>query len=112
MNLTAWVDENNSLYVAGKDYAGQDRDAACNASIEEVIEAANHHLDQVDPDGDWLRLELDDAIRFDTIWVAPEAFDEDLWDDEQWSPASMEEEDAVFWAKGWASVLRMELVSA
>lgn len=109
--LHAWIDEDARIYVSGKDYAGSDRTAAREASVDEILAAANAHLDEVDPEGQFLRLGLWDAFRFDTLWVDPEAFDEDYWAETQWVNVVVdyEAQDDKYDALGWVPVLRVQL---
>ncbi|QZD97606.1 hypothetical protein SEA_PLATTE_10 [Microbacterium phage Platte] len=112
--LHAWMDEEAYVYVSGKDYAGSDRTAARDSSVEQVLAAVNAHLDEVDTEREFLRVERAYIWRFETLWVDPEAFDHDHWDDTQWVNviADYEAQDDKYDALGWVPVLRVQLVDA
>lgn len=112
MTLFAWIDENENLYVAGKDYAGVDRLAARHAEIDEALGVANAYLDEVDTDHDWLRVGRSDLWRFETLWVNPNAFDDENWSDDQWVKVSSYEADRHYDDLGWVPVLTVGLVAA
>ncbi|WNM66140.1 hypothetical protein SEA_DEJAVU_8 [Microbacterium Phage DejaVu] len=104
MALEAWIDENDNLYVAGE----KDAHEAKTASVEDVLYAANKHLEEV---GEYKLLRRRDIGRFRTLWVDPEALKEEVWADEEWADVSTVEQDRQYDDMGWVPVLTIEVES-
>lgn len=107
MDLNIWVDENDNIYLAGKDNSH----AAVTIGVQETIDSLNAHLDEYDPDGRYERILRIDIHRFRTLWVDPEAFEREHWDDEQWVDVRTEESDVIHSAMGWVPVLSYGLAA-
>lgn len=105
MDLNIWVDENDNIYLKGKDNSH----AAVTIGVQKTIDSLNAHLDEYDPDGDYKRILRIDIHRFRTLWVDPAAFECEEWDDDQWVDVRTEEADETYAAAGWIPVLSYKL---
>lgn len=98
MALEAWADENNNLYVSGRnpeDYALLDDGS-------QVIETANNALKEWDYEG--VEVTADTLTDFQTLWVDPEVYQEEVW------PTLAFTYDAdTGREQGWKPVLRIDI---
>lgn len=102
MTLKAWVHENANLYLAGKDKGNE----ALSVSAQDALNTANETIAEAEG---FKKLRLMDLHRFETLWVAPEAFDEENWSDDQWAKVNSREADEHYAKQGWVPVLTIGL---